>query len=122
MDGGMECALLRETAATHCYKHSPTLDSSLSLLLIHPTSPVDLDSPSTMTNSPCHTPQLDPCLERPCVCCVGKKGSGLCYGVCHLLSHNTLGIVCVFVCGQRGLVPGGPSCKDAVLLLVKRRI
>lgn len=80
-------------------------------------SPVDPDSPSAMTDSPCHTPQLDPCLQRMCVCvCVRggeeRRGSvcGLCHGVCHLLSHNTLGIVCVFVCvcGQRGLVPGGP--------------
>lgn len=66
-------------------------------------SPVDLGSPSTITNSPCHTPQLDPCLERLRVFGEGqekKEGSmcGLCHGVCHLLPHNTLGIVCVCVC------------------------
>lgn len=94
-------------------------------------SPVDLGSPpSTITNSPCHTPQLDPCLERLRVFGEGqeKKGGsmcGLCHGVCHLLPHSTLGIVYVCVCvgtsKERWLL-GEPSCEDAVLLLVKRRI
>lgn len=37
-------------------------------------SPVDPDSPSTMSNSPCHTPQLDPCLERLCECVCYREG------------------------------------------------
>lgn len=48
-----------------------------------------------------------------------KKGSvcGLCRGVCHLLSHITLGIV-----RKAGRLLGDASCEDAALLLVKQRI
>lgn len=48
-----------------------------------------------------------------------KKGSvcGLCQGVCHLLSHITLGIV-----RKAGRLLGDTSCEDAALLLVKQRI
>ncbi len=96
-------------AASHCYKHSQTLHSSLSLLLIHPTYPL-----WTLTHPPWRTPPATrhtwPMLGVA-VCVLGgeRKGGGwvgvcgLCLGVCHLLSYNTLGIVCicVYVWGKR---------------------
>lgn len=78
-------------------------------------SPVDPNSPSAMTDSPCHTPQLDPRLERMCVCVLGRgrKGGGACVAClmvfatcCHTIPWELC--VCLCVCGQRGLVPGGP--------------
>lgn len=75
MEGWSVCSP-QGNAATHCYKHSQAPVSSLALLPIHPTYPLwTPDSPSAMTNSPCHTPQLDPCLETLCVCvCLGGGG------------------------------------------------
>lgn len=93
-------------ATTQCYKHSQTLHSSSSLSLwftwLIPCGPqVTLHDEHPQPHA-----TLDPCLLRLCACvCAlgrGRKGEGsvcgLCCGVCHLLSHNTLGIVSVFVC------------------------
>lgn len=94
---------------------SPQDDGSSSWLLIHQTHPCGprLTLHPTVTNTPCHTPQLDLHMERVCVTERGRNASracGLCHGVCHLLSHNTLGIVCACVCrGKEGCFLGDPS-------------
>lgn len=96
----------RGDAATHCSKRCQTLGSSLAL-------------PSRFARFNLSAPprrQLDPYggkrggKKRKCVC-------GLCHGVCHLLSHITLGIV-----SKVGRLRGDASCEDAALLLVKQRI
>ena len=121
-------------AATHCYKHSQTLSSSLSLILIHPTYPLWTPArPPPLLTPPATRHNLTHAWKG-CLSVYGKgqekRGSscGLCHGVCHLLSRSILGIVCLCVfgvcvwcvcvcvcvcgrvcmCGQRGLAPGGP--------------
>lgn len=83
----------------------------LALLLIHPTCPLWTSySPSTMTNSRCHTPQLDPCLEslRVCVCVWervmtgGREGRVVWLGACVMVfatcCHTITWELCVHVC------------------------
>lgn len=96
---------MRREEEMRAWRHrvdSPQDDGSSSWLLIHQTHPCGprLTLHPRMTITPCHTPQLDPSMECVCVTERGRNVSrvcGLCRGVCHLLSHNTLGIVCVCV-------------------------
>lgn len=101
----MERAFLGET---------PPLTAANAAKPLAPPSLSPPDSPDLTSVPPRR--QLDPYggkrggKKRKCVC-------GLCHGVCHLLSHITLGIV-----SKAGRLRGDASCEDAALLLVKQRI
>lgn len=106
-------------AATQCYKHSQTLSSSLSLLLIHLTYPLWTPThPLQWPTPPATRHNLTQAWKGCVFVCVWEGGwlkwnCVACVMVFyHLLSHNTLGIVyvsmCVCVCGQGWLDPVGP--------------
>lgn len=98
VDGGMECALLRETPpliATNTAKPSTPPSLSFWFTRLIPYGPrLTLHHDWLPLPHATTWPMLG---EAVCLCIrEGEGGSvcGLCHGVCHLLSHNTLGTVC----------------------------
>lgn len=108
-----------ETRARRHRVDSPRGDGSSSWLLIHQTHPAP-----QRDGHPRHTPQLDPHMERVCVC-VSQRGGGTraeCVA-CVVVFATCCRIIPWELCVCKGgCFLRDPSSDDAPLLLVKRRI